>query len=618
MNGRPIAVVYLRETETARQLARLLEASDLQAHVAQGVDDFYQLLNHERVDLVVIEHRLQGFFTGLEILQRLYGDLLRPPTLLVGNLSQAEARRASELGIDRVAAERTELSQLAADARVVMANSRHTMVDVPSEARRLVQEADCIRPLPQLLVRLSSFLNDDVASLEDLARDISVDPKVTAELLRLTNSSALGRTYKTTNVLEAVKFLGVRRTIGLVLSAAMFRAQAGLLGTLPSWIGPWYRSRSVLVASASASFAATLEQLSPDTAYILGLLQDTGILVLAQAYGHRYAQLLQRTREIAALRLERIEEFEFGITHADVSAALLLKWDIPASLATMVLNHHKPQRLQQRSSTEQGFARCMRIAEALANLLDNRAAPRVHALNALLVDYGADKGRFCRAALRDSVARTLESSRIFNVPVPAEPVLQALVARMAEIGGAAADTADGDAAMAPPDLTADIAASAAPCAPPSDGEPLAVPASAAPPHGRPPAAMRPEVAILSDDKGLASAARRLLLSTGLSVAYCNEAELQPHLDAARLLLCDLDLRSGDCLQIVQRAREQSFCGRILLLCQSAAASTAAQYLNAGIDDLVLKPVSLQGLLGPMQRFGLLDHGSRPAQPATVS
>jgi HD-like signal output (HDOD) protein/FixJ family two-component response regulator len=628
MNGRPIAVVYLRDTAQARQVAQLLEAADLQVHVAPGCDDFYQLLNHERVDLVIIEHRLPGFFTGLEILERLYGDLLRPPTMLVGNLTPTEARRASDLGIDLVVGDHSRLSQLVADARVVMANSRHTMVDVPSEARRLVQQADCIRPLPQLLVRLSQFLNDEVASLEELARDISVDPRVTAELLRLTNSSALGRTYKTTNVVEAVKYLGVRRTVGLVLSAGMFRAQSGLMSSLPPWISQWYHGRSVLTASTSAAFAATLEQLSPDTAFILGLLQDVGILVLAGVYGHRYTQLLQRTREIAALRLERIEEFEFGLTHADVSAALLLKWDIPVSLATMVLNHHRPQRLKERSTIEQGFARCMLIAEALANLLDNRGAPRVHGLNALLADYGPDRVRFCRAALRDSVARTLESSRIFNVPVPAEPVLQALVARMAEVGSAHAGAEVRQGTVATSSAHPEAATGSAPASVPPRHQAMgSSPASALADSARtaptPAAATRPavspaDVLILTDEKHLAAAARRLFISTGLSVASCNnEAEMHAHLVGARLLLCDRDLRSGNCLQIVQRVRERSFAGRILLLCDSDDASTATQMLNAGVDDVVYKPLSLQGLLEPLQRCGLIDATRRVAETATV-
>ena len=63
-------------------------------------------------------------------------------------------------------------------------------------------------------------------------------------------------------------------------------------------------------------FARRMENISPDTGYVLGLLQDIGILVLAHAYGARYMQMLARVREIGQLRLEVAEQHDFRMEKA--------------------------------------------------------------------------------------------------------------------------------------------------------------------------------------------------------------------------------------------------------------------------------------------------------------
>src|SRR5690606_24646967 len=99
-------------------------------------------------------------------------------------------RRANRLGIDRVMSAQCSFDELVAGARSVLATASFTQVVIPAAARRLVAQSDCIEPLPQLIVKLCGYLSDDDASVNDLANDISVDPKVTADLLRLINSSA--------------------------------------------------------------------------------------------------------------------------------------------------------------------------------------------------------------------------------------------------------------------------------------------------------------------------------------------------------------------------------------------------------------------------------------------
>lgn len=592
MSSRPIAAVLLRDEARALALVRYLDSEGIETKVTCSTDQFYDLLNREGADLVLVEHRLRGFLTGLEILERLYDDLLRPPTMLIADLNPQEDRRAKRLGIDAVVEAQTPLDELAQTALNVVTHSRNAYLPVSLEARQLVQNADCIRPLPQLLLRMCSYLNEETDSLDSLARDIAVDPKATAELLKLANSSALGRAYRTTDVQSAVKYLGVRQTASLIISAGMLRAQSGLLAKLPASVRTWYNGRSVLIASTAAAFANSPESISPETAYILGLLQDIGCLVLAYAYPERYMQHLERLRQVGHLRLECVEQNDFGFTHADVSAALLLKWELPVSLATLVLDHHRPERLAGRSMLHQAFVRVMQIGEAVANLADNRSTHRYLSLHQHFLAYDREQLPLCQAALKDGINRTLDSSRIFKVSVPDEQILLRLAAKMqifssSPLKGAAAERAEQSAQLSTPGPTGGsheaVTDDAADVAPLGEDEP-------------------PKVLVVEDDAMVINVISLLLSRCGVQVQQAaSVSEARSMAPQCAAILCDVHLDGENGVELVQGLRQQGFAGAIIMISGDRTRGTVEECIQAGIDDYLAKPFSTAALRAKLQQ-----------------
>lgn len=599
MSSRPIAAVLLRDEARAQALARLLDSEGIETKVTSSTDQFYDLLNRERVDLVLVEHRLRGFLTGLEILERLYNDLLRPPALLVADLSPGEDRRAKRLGIDAVIESHASLENLVRKVVSAVTQARNNHVPIPLAARQLVQNADCIRPLPQLLLRMCTYLNEESASLESLARDISVDSKATAELLKLANSSLLGRAYRTTDVQSAVKYLGVRKTASLIISAGMMAAQSGLMAKLPESIRTWYNSRSVLIASTASAFASSPENISPETAYILGLLQDVGCLLLAYAYPDRYAQHLQRVRQVGHLRLECVEQNDFGFTHADVSAALLMKWELPASLATLVLDHHHPERVAGSSMLHQGFIRAMLIGEAAANLAENRSTHRYLTLHQHFLAYDREQLPQCHEALKDGITRTLESSRIFKVPVPDERILMQLVAKTQSFGSsplkgvALADWARRQ--------TSESVANEK-----DDAE--LEPAAEAPEP--------PRVLIVEDDPVIAQVLSVQLARCGVQAERAaNVAKARAIAPACAAVICDVHLGTESGIELVHALRGDGFTGAIIMISGDRTRGTVVECIQAGIDDYLAKPFSISSLHAKLRKHLVELRAGDVAEPA---
>ena len=429
--NKKVLLILLADPDRARTLATELQTPEFEVIVAESSDQLHRTLGTQRVDILVLENELQAFVSGLDILEKIFDDVTRPATALLAKMTPKIEPKVKSLGIDSVLPPDADPETIAKTVRALARRAGTARANVPANARRLVAGAE-IGPLPQLLVKLAGYLDDEQnVALTDLAADISIDPKITADLLRVINSAALGMNRKITTVLDVVKLLGVRKTISLILSSSVVRNQKSLCRQMSVADRDWYNRRSVVIASTAHAFADHLGKVSPDTAFVLGLFQELGIPVLAAALGERYLLTLRRVRQTGILKLEQAEEQELGFTHAAVSAAMLQKWGLPPTMVGPVLDHHSAENIEGKSGIEQRFVNCMRIGEAFANLSDGHYHQRYPILTDLFAQYGADEAGTCRFALQEGVAKAAESCRLFAIEVPDSQALGQLVEKMA-------------------------------------------------------------------------------------------------------------------------------------------------------------------------------------------
>jgi len=432
MTQKRTVVIFRGDCESAAELAACFPADQFEVLLPQNSDEFCRCVNTQCLELVIIDNKLPGFFPGIDILERLHKDLLRPTTLLIAVATSDLYERVRALQGVSVIKPTASVDEIAEKALSSMKSGNVAQVPIKPEARWLVQKSDVIRPMPQILVKYAGQLQQNTCSLTELADDISIDPKMTSVLLKMMNSAALAVRGRITRVFDAVKFMGVRRTVALMLSSNLAQSQATFASVFPDPLRVWYHNRSVLIAGAASAFARHSGDSSPDTAYVLGLLQELGIPILAHTYGERYLELIQRTREIGQLRLEVAEQQEFDLTHADVSGALLQKWGMPQSLIRLVVNHHQPDSNLELPKSERAFLKLMRVGEALANLADKKSPQRHQSLTQALEQIGPLSREDTKACLAEAVTRALESAQLLSIPVPDEATLRGLIVQLSE------------------------------------------------------------------------------------------------------------------------------------------------------------------------------------------
>ena len=424
--------LMLKSSADADRLRAELSLDSYEPEIVESVDGLYRSLGQRRTDVLVVENELVSFFSGLEVLRRVHANLIRPKSILVAEPNGALTSQARQVGVDRVVESPSDLAAIVQAIADLSDTDAGGELDIPVAARRMVAEVSDLRPVDELTQRLAAYLmSGGEVSRSELARDIAADPRATADVLALANSSTYRGQSPVTSVLDAVIRLGLRCTMALLISSRLGAAQRELCSQWSAADRSWCFGRGVLMAATAHGFAEHVEQFSPDAAYVVGLFQDVGILGLGQGLASRYQQIVHTFRHKGLLRLEVIEHGELGFTHADVGAAMLERWELPNAFIEPVLQHHRaPERRDAATPAAQLF-RVTQIAEALANLLDGHVSHRLPVLRRLLEEYDPVLRGNCIIALEQAVDKTVETCDLFRLELKDIGLLRDLISDIA-------------------------------------------------------------------------------------------------------------------------------------------------------------------------------------------
>ena len=423
-----VAVLRRERSQSLALAARLREwgiaAVDVESTVLLS-----KLVAAKLVELLIIDHHIEGFITGMEVVQKMRMAFVRIPVIVLGPNVEMLRQESNVLGPVTFADAGKSTEDLANLARRVLSRPPQDSDLIPERARVLVERQIELPVLSQLIVRLVGYFQTpvDEIPLVDMCRDIAVDPKASVVLFKAANASANGLLRQISNVRDAVRLLGVRRSIGHILNAAIVDGMGLLAQRLPAEDQLWHSRRGLLIASACSTFGEELERRPAEAAFLSGLLQDVGILAMLRACPKDYHAVLHRWRTVGPLKLVLIERSELGCTHAEVSAAMLERWQLPASLIVPVLHHLEPPQDAARLGIDPGLHRVMMIGEAMADLIDAPHASRRHTLDSLLADYGPREQSTCRKALIRATSQATEASHLLDLHLPAASELETLL-----------------------------------------------------------------------------------------------------------------------------------------------------------------------------------------------
>ena len=217
---------------------------------------------------------------------------------------------------------------------------------VDDGVKRVVGSIESLPSAPGLFLALEKALKAEDVSMQALAEIIQQDMGMTAKVLKLVNSSFFGLRRTIDNVQEALVYLGIDTIKGLVLVNGIFENAHPLAIRAFTLNDLWHHSLHVAEGAKKLAKAEGLERKLQEEAFVGGVLHDIGILVLATHFPQQYERVTELVQS-EHIGIPVAEQWEFGVTHAEIGAYLLGLWGIPASILRIVSLHHRPRKAQE-------------------------------------------------------------------------------------------------------------------------------------------------------------------------------------------------------------------------------------------------------------------------------
>lgn len=212
--------------------------------------------------------------------------------------------------------------------------------------RKIVGTSNRLPPVPRMYSELTRCLASPEACIDDVAKVVSTDPALCAQVLRLINSPFFGLSRKVRTIYEAVGLLGFELIKAAVLCSEIIELYHGEQHPA-GFDASAFQQRAVLTSELARTIAPAALR---DEAITAGLLVDIGELVIASRAPAAFEKINAQVSSGQASRVEA-ERRELEANHAEVGAYVLGLWGLPENIIFGVLHHHdEPETLGRHSS----------------------------------------------------------------------------------------------------------------------------------------------------------------------------------------------------------------------------------------------------------------------------
>ncbi len=234
-------------------------------------------------------------------------------------------------------------------------------VDDSSVVQTMLRQCGQFATLPALAMQIIEIAEEPRTTWEDLHQVIAIDPAFGVRLLKLVNSPYYGLPRPIGTLHEALGLLGFRAVKNVAISTSLGKLfRGGRISATFDASELW--THSIAVATA-AQLLSRSTSVSPEEAFLAGLVHDLGILGELQSQGGLFATMIDSLNANHDLTFRSAENVAFQTTHEALGLAVCEAWKFPANLGLTAGFHHRPWEL---AVAHQVLPALVHVADVLA------------------------------------------------------------------------------------------------------------------------------------------------------------------------------------------------------------------------------------------------------------
>lgn len=218
-------------------------------------------------------------------------------------------------------------------------------------------------PMPSSIQEVISACDDQDMTVGQLSQVVLRDQSLTANILKLANSSFYGHARRVTTVTEAVVMLGFSAIKSLAISSHTARLLSGSLPGYGLQQGELWR-HSISVAFTARRLAVEVQLAPVEEAFVAGLLLDIGKTILSSYMENAFDEVTRISQE-RRIPFHEVEAELLGFDHAELGAQIASSWSFPPELEEAIRFHHSPSGATLKPT----LAHCVHLADAACMML---------------------------------------------------------------------------------------------------------------------------------------------------------------------------------------------------------------------------------------------------------
>ncbi len=203
--------------------------------------------------------------------------------------------------------------------------------------KNLLKYVNDLPVIPEVATKVINLAEDGMdISFKELENIIKIDPGLTSKILKIANSALYARQTEIESLQKAITLLGfknIKSLVLLVIAAKFFQKAENVEFYRQFWkhsIITSFMAKTIMIKSNKIE--------ASELAFTCSLLHNIGKAVLFNVDPQKYLQAVENSTRNSAW-IEQYEEELFGVSHREIGAELLKKWNFPETFIDVAKEH---------------------------------------------------------------------------------------------------------------------------------------------------------------------------------------------------------------------------------------------------------------------------------------
>ncbi len=240
-----------------------------------------------------------------------------------------------------------------------------------SSTEEIIRQIEKLPTINTVAFQVVQMCSDIEVPIPRLIKVISGDQSLSAQILKIANSSYFNFPRTIYSLERAIVILGFNLLKDIAISISIYSLYKGFNSSKYFDIKALWK-HSIYTGFVMKTLAEEYEPKHTDILYIGGLLHDIGKLALIRVLNEEYHFIYEKSNQ-EGKPLYEIEQKFLGYDHAELGGELLDRWHLPPAVVDMVRYHHAPGDFQEQSQVAP-WVRLVYLGNLLVHLLDQPEA----------------------------------------------------------------------------------------------------------------------------------------------------------------------------------------------------------------------------------------------------